>query len=307
MLSFVTPTSKRTIVAIPHSSYLSHSHIMRVFSFCRRFIAAFLLALVLVAPQMPRTAQAQLFTDSAARQQGLENADRIDKITAAIRALNEGNEAWEKSVAELVERDKKTRQQISELLRKIQELEQQSREFRGLVDELQQQQSSERQTLQREQQDDIIALQKEIESVKKNADVMSVNLKELMSYYQPPSENELYTSAYTAFQQQNYQSAIEEFNRMLRFYPGGKFNANAQYWISQSHLLLENFTAARDSAEKLILDYPESDKIPAATLIVGRAFFGMEDADAARRQLLLLVEKYPTSLAADEARQLLAQ
>jgi len=106
---------------------------MRGGFFCHYRSALLLIFVFLFATQ---TARAQLFTDEAARQQARENANQIDKITAALRALNE-------SVSGLLEHKKNARRQTGELLPTIQGLEQQLRELRGRIDELHQQQKTE--------------------------------------------------------------------------------------------------------------------------------------------------------------------
>ena len=55
------------------------------------------------------------------------------------------------------------------------------------------------------------------------------------------------------------------------------------------------------------MDYPDNDRKAETLLVLAEATRGMGLEEESRTHLLFLLEKFPTSLAADEARQLLAQ
>ncbi len=242
-------------------------------------------------------AQAQLFTDDAARQKTRENSADITSIKNVLRDLNEKLD--------------KMRQQNALLTQKNQNLETQLRQINGQLEEIQQQvtRGSDKSTtlLQAEN----VQLNKKVTELTQQLTDTTANLQrqinEMSQFMILPTEDELYTKASALFRAQDYTGAIEGFMRVLQHYPDGTFSASCRYWLGQAHLAQGNYADARDHVQFLIDSYPLSDKVPDSLLILAQSYRGLEQEETAQLQLQKLLEDYPTSLAADSARQLLAQ
>lgn len=120
-----------------------------------------------------------------------------------------------------------------------------------------------------------------------------------------PSEQELYDNAFALYQGQDLAGAEAGFRSVLANYPEGQFAANARHWLSQLLLQSGGYEEAENLAREIIASPGAGDKTPTAMLTLARALRGLEKEAESRATLESLVEAYPTTLAADQARQLL--
>ncbi|MGI9346467.1 MAG: tetratricopeptide repeat protein, partial [Gammaproteobacteria bacterium] len=119
-----------------------------------------------------------------------------------------------------------------------------------------------------------------------------------------PEEKDLYTMAVGAYQRSNDVIAIEQFKRMLHYYPTGQFNANARYWMSLSLLRQEEYQEAVTVLAQILSLHSDSDLVPDSLLAMANALHLLGDEEQRRNILQKLIDDYPTTLAADKARQL---
>ncbi|UCC39635.1 MAG: PD40 domain-containing protein [Candidatus Aminicenantes bacterium] len=70
--------------------------------------------------------------------------------------------------------------------------------------------------------------------------------------------------------QENYQEAIEEYNKVIKLLPDSLIAQNAQYWIGQTYFRMGELNKALSVFGKLIKDYPGSAIIPVTQLMIAR-------------------------------------
>lgn len=258
-------------------------------------------------------ALAQLFSDDAAREQTRKNYEEIETIKNLLRDLNQSVIQLEKArqqAAVLAQKNQEMEAQIGQLNGKLQETEKALRDVNSNKDAQHNQQKIAIDDLNlliadlRQQIDEFKASHDEL---KLSQDELKVALEEISEFVTLPSEHEIYTAAYGAYHGGDISGAIVSFRKLLNFYPEGQFAPNAYYWLSEAYLLEGNYTAAYDNAAVAINAYRDSDRRPATMLVLARALESLGDSEQARLKLEEIISEYPTSLAADTARQLLAR
>jgi tol-pal system protein YbgF len=88
---------------------------------------------------------------------------------------------------------------------------------------------------------------------------------------------------------------------MLAAYPGGKLSDNAHYWMGEAHYAALRYREAADEFNKVIVNYPQSPKLPDALLKLGFSYYELGEWGKARDSLEQLVTRYPQSTAAQLA------
>jgi tol-pal system protein YbgF len=121
----------------------------------------------------------------------------------------------------------------------------------------------------------------------------------------PLAESKQYEAALNQFRAANYVGAIAGFKAFGRLYPNSTLASNAQYWIGYSYYAMGDYRTALAQDEKLIIAYPQSNKVPDAWLNISRCQEELKEPAAARRTLEGLVSKYAgTNAAAIASRRL---
>jgi tol-pal system protein YbgF len=120
----------------------------------------------------------------------------------------------------------------------------------------------------------------------------------------PPEEGtQLYQAAYQELMEDNYQLALSDLRVFLERYPRTRLSDNAQYWIGEVYYEQKQFSVAVDEFRKVIDEYPDQDKVPAAYYKLALSFRALRDPATARRYLDLLIERYPDSGEAQLAKE----
>jgi tol-pal system protein YbgF len=112
-----------------------------------------------------------------------------------------------------------------------------------------------------------------------------------------------YKEAFEVFQKGDLEGARRKFEAFLKQYPNTELSDNAQFWIGETHFLKKDFEKAILEYEKVIVKYPEGDKVPAALLKQGFAFLELGDKTNARNLLKRVIDRYPQSDQAEIARK----
>ena len=285
-------------------------------------------ALLAAAP-----AHAQLFSDDAARELAAKNAAEVADLK---RALAQVHQNAEKALAET----QAVRRQFAAAQTKIQALESRNRALQGALDEARHaadgaqnaataaaetarrllEELRARATVMADLESELsrlsaLALAREARDAERDARLaeqaeltalLTRDLRELGQYADVPDEREIYEAASAQFQKRDYESALADFRRVLRYYPEGRFAEGARYWEAASLYFLGRHRDAARAARALTGANPNSDKRPDAELILARALNALGEAAEARVILEGVIEQDPASLAADKARQLLA-
>jgi len=78
---------------------------------------------------------------------------------------------------------------------------------------------------------------------------------------------------------------------------------SAQYWVGNAYYALRDYKVAIASQEKVVQSWPDHPKAADALLNIASAQTEMGDQKAARETLRTLMQKYPKSSAAEQAKQ----
>jgi len=118
-----------------------------------------------------------------------------------------------------------------------------------------------------------------------------------------PSPSDLYDTAYGDYTKGRYALAIQGFQDYLRSYPNTDLSDDAQYWIGESHLAQKSYREAVADFDKLLKDWPKSNKAAAALLKKGYALSDLNQKAESVVALQYVIHEYPTSEEARQARQ----
>ncbi|HEY4484816.1 MAG TPA: tol-pal system protein YbgF [Nitrospiria bacterium] len=121
------------------------------------------------------------------------------------------------------------------------------------------------------------------------------------------SPSEAYGLAYNDFLKGNYELALMGFQNFLAQFKSTSLAPNAQYWIGESLYGKKEFSKSIEAFDKVVSDYPRSDKVPAALLKGGYAFIELGDKSMARGYLKKVLEGYPLTTEAKLAKNKLAE
>jgi tol-pal system protein YbgF len=119
----------------------------------------------------------------------------------------------------------------------------------------------------------------------------------------PEAGTQLYQSAYQELMEDNYQLALSDLRVFLERFPRTRLSDNAQYWIGEVYYEQKQFSVAVDEFRKVIDEYPDQDKVPAAYYKLALSFRALRDPATARRYLDLLIDRYPDSGEAQLAKE----
>ncbi len=113
----------------------------------------------------------------------------------------------------------------------------------------------------------------------------------------------IYRQGISSYRKGKYAEAKMHFVTFL--VRGGKsgYNDNANFWIGQSKLSMGDLSGARKSFERVISDYPRSEKRADAMIAKSQVLYMQGAHNAAKSQLAEVIKVYPGTHAAEKARQ----
>ena len=114
-----------------------------------------------------------------------------------------------------------------------------------------------------------------------------------------PSPTELYDTAYADYNKGRYPLAIQGFQEYLNAYPNTDLSDNAQYWIGECLYAQKKHKESIAAFDKLLKQWPQSDKAAAALLKKGYALIELGQKAEAVVQLQYVMHEFP---AAEESR-----
>ena len=118
----------------------------------------------------------------------------------------------------------------------------------------------------------------------------------------PQAEMRDYETALGLFRAGKFKDAQSAFESFIAAYPKGTLLPNATYWLGASQQQQKQYAQAVETYGKVPATWPNDPKAPDALLARGNAQVEAKDVKGAIQTLQFLVEKYPTSAAADTAR-----
>jgi len=112
-----------------------------------------------------------------------------------------------------------------------------------------------------------------------------------------PGEKAAYDTAYSLVVGRQFEQAASAYSKFLRDFPGGKYAANAHYWLGELYLVMDppDLEASRQSFALLLSEYPNNPKAPDALFKLGKVQFMKGNREKAREYLDLVVRQYESS------------
>ncbi len=110
---------------------------------------------------------------------------------------------------------------------------------------------------------------------------------------------------YQAFRAQQFEKAREKFMLLLEHYPGNEYSNDAYFWIGECYYYEKKYIDAILHYEDFLKIHPESDKAPGALLKESLALYELKNKQSGNKILEKLIEKFPNSREAPEAKQIL--
>lgn len=105
----------------------------------------------------------------------------------------------------------------------------------------------------------------------------------------------LYQAALGDYQRGKFDLAAQGFRTYMEQAPHGDVADTAQYYLGESLYSAKDYQSAIDEFERLVREFPQSPQVPSALLKTGYAYYEIKDGAQGRRALRTLVEKYPSS------------
>jgi tol-pal system protein YbgF len=119
---------------------------------------------------------------------------------------------------------------------------------------------------------------------------------------QAPPPNTLYDNALGDFNGGKNDLAAQEFTQFLQVYNNNDLAGNAQFYLGEIDYRRNNFQAAVDDYNKVLDQYPGGNKGAAAQLKKGFALLELGQKDAGVKELRSLLTRYPKSPEAAQAK-----
>jgi tol-pal system protein YbgF len=119
---------------------------------------------------------------------------------------------------------------------------------------------------------------------------------------QAPPADILYNNALRDYNAAKYQLAQQEFNDYLKFYGNTDLAGNAQFYVAEIEYRQGNYPQAIKDYDTVLEQYPGGNKTAAAQLKKGYALLESGQRDAGVRELRSLINRYPRSIEATQAR-----
>jgi TolA-binding protein len=115
-----------------------------------------------------------------------------------------------------------------------------------------------------------------------------------------------YRQAQSFFNSAQYLNAVVAFKEALKAAANGKFADNCQYWIGECYFKLGQYAYAIANYKK-VFSYPQTDKADDAQMRIAVCYSRLGDNEQAVVEFKNLLQNYPQSEYADEARKTLKQ
>jgi tol-pal system protein YbgF len=120
-----------------------------------------------------------------------------------------------------------------------------------------------------------------------------------------PSGNKLYGEGMRFYRTKNYPAAREKFTQYLKNQPRGGNSAQALYYLGDSFYQEKKYTEAKEEFNKVAVQHPGNILAPTALLRQAYSYQQLNQKAKCNETLKRLIQKYPHSPEAQEARKML--
>jgi tol-pal system protein YbgF len=112
-----------------------------------------------------------------------------------------------------------------------------------------------------------------------------------------PGEGEAYRAAYALVRGQQFDSAVQAFQKFLQDYPAGKYAPNAHYWLGELYLVVDpqDLESSRQAFMLLLSEYPGNSKAPDAMYKLGKVYFLKGNREKSREYMDRVISDYGSS------------
>lgn len=118
---------------------------------------------------------------------------------------------------------------------------------------------------------------------------------------------QFFRGVYRIFMEGDYETAIAGFQKFLTDFPGSPLAGAAQYWIAEAFVRREEYDLALQEYDRLIKTYPSSDKIPDAYYGIGIVLMRLGRSEEAKAQFRYVLDHFAGTLAAQKAQNRLQE
>lgn len=230
---------------------------------------AVLLALSSIGP-----VQAGLFDDEEARRQMIklreETNTRFERLEASSRGqleLASQNELLKAEIAKL-------RGQLEVILHEVESLKQRQRDF--YVD---------------------------LDSRMRKLETASTAATMSAPAVDPAAESASYEASLNLLKEGKHKDALTAFEQFIKQYPRSSFQPSAHFWAGNAALQAKEVASASNYFNVVLNNWPSDPVAPDAMLGLASSQQALGDAKSAQDTLKRLIERFPTSSAAQAARQ----
>lgn len=115
-----------------------------------------------------------------------------------------------------------------------------------------------------------------------------------------------YQQAFKLLKQSLYDQAIKAFREFLAVHANSEYADNAQYWLGEAYYVTRQYEPALAEYDRLVSQYPESQKLPDALLKIGYSQQELGRLDEAKHTLAEVAQRFPGTTAARLAEDRLA-
>jgi tol-pal system protein YbgF len=117
------------------------------------------------------------------------------------------------------------------------------------------------------------------------------------------SPQRMFEASYDDYTSGRWELAIQGFQGYIQTFPRTAQAADAQYNIGMSYYQQSKWAEARDAFQKVINDYPQNtERLPEAYYKLGQTFERLNQVENAKRAYEMIIQKFPTSFHANQAR-----
>jgi TolA-binding protein len=117
-----------------------------------------------------------------------------------------------------------------------------------------------------------------------------------------PSAGDMYRGAYADYISARYPLATSEFNDLIKAYPDDNLSGNAYFYLGEMEMRTHKPSLAIKNYDEVITHYVDNAKVPASELHKAQALIDTHQNEAAERELRSLIQRFPVSPEASQAR-----
>jgi len=117
-----------------------------------------------------------------------------------------------------------------------------------------------------------------------------------------PSAGDMYRGAYADYISARYTLASSEFTDLIKAYPDDNLSGNAWFYLGEMQTRTHKPSQAIRDYDEVLTHYVDNAKVPAAELHKAQALIETHQNEAAERELHSLIQRFPVSPEASQAR-----